>query len=438
MKRAVNPIIKQRLKSLYPGKDAEALFDDYLKRKKKRCALAISVGFMLGLVFFISDRVNGSISGDGEIDRQDYVGQAFEVPVEVKSQEHGSNELKITVSNHTYTEQEIAALFEETKEWLQSVMVKDNESLSCVRENLYFPGENEDGTVLISYESSHYDVIDGSGRIDNSELKQEETVFITAQLSYEDRCESYTYEVTIFPPIKTESERFWENMRKALVDEDKRQKEKPVFMLPTQIDGEAVSYREKTDGRPFIMAAMGLLCALMIYKGMDRDLDKLYEKRKQSLLTDYSDFTSKLALLTGAGMSVSKAISKIYQDEKRFGMDEKGNEAEAPLYEELGIYVRSIENGILEEQAIQDFGRRCGLPVYRKFCTLLAVNLKKGSMNLAALLERESEEAFSEQQSRIRKLGEEAGTKLLLPMILMLVVVMIIVMVPAFMTYQLS
>ncbi len=45
-------------------------------------------------------------------------------------------------------------------------------------------------------------------------------------------------------------------------------------------------------------------------------------------------------------------------------------------------------------------------------------------------------QAFEERKARAKRLGEEAGTKLLLPMFLMLAVVLIIVIVPAFLTMQ--
>ena len=47
------------------------------------------------------------------------------------------------------------------------------------------------------------------------------------------------------------------------------------------------------------------------------------------------------------------------------------------------------------------------------------------------LLELEAEEAFEERKSMARKLGEEAGTKMLFPMILMLGAVMLILAFPA-------
>ena len=55
---------------------------------------------------------------------------------------------------------------------------------------------------------------------------------------------------------------------------------------------------------------------------------------------------------------------------------------------------------------------------------------------LTQMLKLESVQAFEERKARAKKLGEEAGTKLLFPMFLMLAVVLIIVIVPAFMSLQ--
>jgi len=42
---------------------------------------------------------------------------------------------------------------------------------------------------------------------------------------------------------------------------------------------------------------------------------------------------------------------------------------------------------------------------------------------------------MEERKSLARKLGEEAGTKLLLPMLLMLILVIVILMVPAILSF---
>lgn len=61
-------------------------------------------------------------------------------------------------------------------------------------------------------------------------------------------------------------------------------------------------------------------------------------------------------------------------------------------------------------------------------------NIRKGSEGLIQLLEVEAIEAFEKRKEQVKVMGETAGTKLLLPMILMLGVVMVIIVIPAFMT----
>ena len=50
-------------------------------------------------------------------------------------------------------------------------------------------------------------------------------------------------------------------------------------------------------------------------------------------------------------------------------------------------------------------------------------------------MQEESKKAFNNRMDTVRKQGEEAGTKLLLPMILMLLIVMVVIMIPAYMTF---
>ena len=52
------------------------------------------------------------------------------------------------------------------------------------------------------------------------------------------------------------------------------------------------------------------------------------------------------------------------------------------------------------------------------------------------MLGREAEEAFEDRKNLAKKLGEEAGTKLMIPMFLMLIIVFAIVIIPAFFSIQ--
>lgn len=51
------------------------------------------------------------------------------------------------------------------------------------------------------------------------------------------------------------------------------------------------------------------------------------------------------------------------------------------------------------------------------------------------LLSQEADSAQEDRMSMARKAGEEAGTKLLLPMMLMMVVAMILVLLPAYINF---
>ena len=53
------------------------------------------------------------------------------------------------------------------------------------------------------------------------------------------------------------------------------------------------------------------------------------------------------------------------------------------------------------------------------------------------ILTREAEDAFEDRKNLAKKLGEEAGTKLMIPLFLMLIVVFAIVIIPAFLSIKL-
>lgn len=77
------------------------------------------------------------------------------------------------------------------------------------------------------------------------------------------------------------------------------------------------------------------------------------------------------------------------------------------------------------------------MPAVRIQSSLRSIGTKpeKGNQSILELLEREAAAAGQERLRRAKVRGEEASTKLLLPMIMQLVVVLIILMVPAFMSF---
>ena len=66
-----------------------------------------------------------------------------------------------------------------------------------------------------------------------------------------------------------------------------------------------------------------------------------------------------------------------------------------------------------------------------KLSGLLEQNRKNGSKNLRETLRLEMAEAFEQRKHQARRMGEKAGTKLLVPLFLLLGVVMVMIMIPA-------
>ena len=88
-----------------------------------------------------------------------------------------------------------------------------------------------------------------------------------------------------------------------------------------------------------------------------------------------------------------------------------------------------------EEQVYFDFGQRCGEMRFRRLSSLLGVQLTKGNDQLLKNLAKEADNAIEDQRNQARKVGEEAGTKLLFPMMLMLLLVMFFILLPAYLDF---
>ena len=115
---------------------------------------------------------------------------------------------------------------------------------------------------------------------------------------------------------------------------------------------------------------------------------------------------------------------------------QRGAVFETYIVSEMQKTCREMESGHTEAESYENFGRRCKVQAYVRFGALLSQNLRKGTRGLTELLKMEAIQAFEDRKARARRLGEEAGTKLLLPMFLMLTVVLVIVIVPAFLSMQ--
>ena len=271
----------------------------------------------------------------------------------------------------------------------------------------------------MGWQSSDYELMDGSGRI-RKELPDEEgeVVTMTARLSCGESGRTLTFPLRIVPAET--------GLAEQVVREVGRQLEKEScadsVSLPEEFAGQAVRWYE-SPSMPFLWSILlTLIGCLALHAAWDRDLLEAGKKRREELLLAYPSFLARTALFAGTGMPLRTFF---------FRMAKEGRREEDPVREELLRACREMESGMTQLEAIGNFGRRCGLPQYRKYASLLSQNLQRGTAGLLEALNREAEAAFEERKRYAKKRGDEAQTRLLAPMLMLLAVIMILVLVPA-------
>ncbi|MDQ2085708.1 type II secretion system F family protein [Herbivorax sp. ANBcel31] len=165
----------------------------------------------------------------------------------------------------------------------------------------------------------------------------------------------------------------------------------------------------------------GLFLLGLIVFASYRELDGKVKKRRLSIQIDFPDFLNQLILLVSAGMTVSRAWEKIVDQ----------SDKETVLYEELRVVLGDIRAGKSEINAFEDFAKRCRIPEITRFSSVIIQNLSKGSSDMIPVLLRQSSECWEMRKHAARRVGEEASSKLLFPMMLMFVAVILIVATPA-------
>jgi tight adherence protein C len=172
-----------------------------------------------------------------------------------------------------------------------------------------------------------------------------------------------------------------------------------------------------------------IFCVLMIGSVFflpDSILDGNIKKRKLEIMLDFPDFIVKLTLLINAGMTVPSAWEKVSRD---LG----GTRA---LGRELEIAGLEIKSGKSAYKAYEDFAKRCRTQEVTRVVSVLLQNIKKGNAELVSVLRIHANECWEMRKNAAKKLGEEASSKMLLPMFLMFAAILMIVITPAILAMQ--
>ena len=420
--------VERDLIQLYPGENIHCLKTEYYVKKLSMSIMVILLGMLLAGAAKLRAESKVRLQDDGTFPRSSYLEGQLEIRMEAQM-DQGTQEFWLQVWPRRLSMEETEVLADNFLELLPSLIVGANESLQSVTQNLQLEEEYPEFPFRVEWESSRPELLSVSGTV----VLPEEPVRaeLLVRLLYEDYIREETISVTLCPLDLTEEERIHRDLEEYLIAAEQENRQEEIWNLPDQWEGSQITWRQRVESHSLLLCAVSFAVALAVYLLSDRDLHSQLEKRRRKLKLEYPDLVHQLALFIGAGMTVRGAFQRLAADYER---KREKTAQRLPAYEEVLHACRELQSGVSEGAVYEHFGQRTGMREYIRLSTLLMQNLKRGSSTLLERLREEVDKASEERLMQSRQLGEEAGTKLLFPMVLMLAVVMVMIMIPAFST----
>ena len=426
--------VRNYLATLEYQKDMEKAEGMYFARKISVVLLMALSGSILALFLHISSTHGKYLTDDGSVLRNSY-GEG-EYKAELVATDDDGNEIgefSVLINEQHYTDVEVKELFEKLSSEMPVLVLGANDSLDHVKKDLNLIEKVDGYPFQISWHIDNYEFIHFDGKLEYDKIPTEGApIVLTATYTY--LSNSFKQQICAYvePRDLTASEQMVAGIKKLLSDSESKEPCKKEVVLPFSYDGKSIVWSEKVKDNSLIILVLMLIGGGATYVLKDRELKKKVTERSRQLLLDYPQLLSQLVLYLGAGMTmrnIFERLSVTYLRKRENGAPKKF------LYEEIVRSTRELKSGMPEGSVYEHFGIRCGGQQYARLVTLMTQSLRKGNDELFKQLEEESSKAFQERLDSARKIGEEAGTKLLLPMILMLVIVMIIIMIPAYLAF---
>ncbi len=412
------------------------LYAKNMKKNLKDAAKVLAMSGLLGFVICMTEESEQSLTKDGRLLRnkagEDAETQELRLNVDGMLKDYS---YMVDVEAQRLQGDELELLFSEAEKEAEKEFLADNSSLDCIEKNVSLPKSLQNGQIRASWQLDPDGLFDSDGELCTDQLAKEGTlVMVTLTLTYFDEKRSHSFGCMVLPEKRSNSEQLLNDLSDYFVQEQELNKNEPYINLPLEWNGRRLQWSRKSDQTYQIILMLGLAAAVIVYIQQGIAEQKKEQSRKDQLLRQYPDMVSKISLLLGAGMTLSGAWERIVLNYQR--QLEQQHTKSIEVYEQMLLSYREMQDGIGELKVYERFGERCGTPQYRKFSVLIVQNLRKGNSGLRQILEKEVSEAFALRKNQAKKAGEEASTKILLPMMMILCIVMVIILVPAFLTFQ--
>ena len=342
----------------------------------------------------------------------------------------GEEEIPVTidVKARIPTEEEANLALEQSYQILQERILGQNVSIERVNKPLNLVTQLEETACQVYWYIDNTERIDRNGMVYTEGIQEKEIVNLTAEISLGSYKKEYSFTVFVVPGEMSENEKLIYDVKQEIKKAETENVMADKVELPADVEGQRIVFREPETEQGGILCVLVVVVAFGCMFLPEQQLANKKKEKEEQLNLAYAEIVSKLCLLIGSGLTVRMAWERIIQDYRE---TKEFNYA----YEEMLFTYYELERGMPEGKAYLSFGRRCRLHGYRKLGSLLEQNLKKGTAGLLSLLQEETWQAFEDRRAYAVKLAQEAGTRLLLPMILLLMVVLIICVAPAIMSF---
>lgn len=381
---------------------------------------------LIGVLTFCMDFLQNRVFYNGEIIRNE-VGEGSSKEVFEVTGGKEKESLEIEINDRKLSKKEKEKYIKAAEKEIDKTFPGENKDLEKIKKPVVVRSEYQNGKVSATWNFSREDLVTPKGVITNELLKHKELVDCVVVLACDDMEETYDFSFTVMKPDINNKDDFVKLVQNSVKSKDGSAPEKATVVLPDSVYGKKINWKKPMEKRGEIICALGLMLIIIWPFKEKEDLRARKKKRNEDLERDYPEITRKLSLFVSCGMTVKKSFEIMARDYSE-SIGEAKTEGRAG-YDSILKIIRLIQSGVPEIEAYEIMGRSDR--IFRKLSSILTQNLRRGTKDMQAKLEREAIDAETRERQRIRLAGEKISTRLLVPLMGMLGIVMVVLMVPA-------
>lgn len=400
-----------------------------MRMDKKEIRLLIWTFVLILLLAVYVDMTDRVVEENGSIARADIGGENKELELRLEAEDVLSERnYQIEVAPELPTKEIAEGYMEMAVETIE-------EDFSVIKSKVSIENSYVEDLVEAEWSFQPSGYIRSDGTIVLEEVP-EEGMLIQAQvtLSCGEYEMIYHFPFQIKAPVYSEEELLLQGIAE-WIEVEMKTEGKEYIQLPTSINGVSLIWTEEKEHLVLKILFLEVLAIGFIFLSRKQKKEREKAQKRREMEMSYPDIVNQLVMLLQAGMTMRQAWNKIavqYEEKKKRGKTNSKEPYEAVLH-----LNRRLQEGEKERIAYEQFAREVDVTCYRRLMRTLIGNLEKGNRHLCSYLEEESQRAYEQRVLLAKKLGEEASTKMLIPLMIMLILVMIIVMMPAIIGFSL-